>query len=123
MPRLPLHRLFQKSTPKRRAHPAPFYLTIENPRSQPASGPQVCFVSNLGQNAAARPICASPQMNRLFICLLGSFLLSACATSDQRQHSLDSNDVRYQHWDYTWKPDPNLPITRVEVRLGEQKSL
>jgi lipoprotein-anchoring transpeptidase ErfK/SrfK len=29
--------------------------------------------------------------------------------------------VRYQLWDYTWKPDPNMPITRVEVRLGEQK--
>jgi hypothetical protein len=29
--------------------------------------------------------------------------------------------VRYQLWDYTWKPDPNQPITRVEVRIGEQK--
>jgi lipoprotein-anchoring transpeptidase ErfK/SrfK len=28
--------------------------------------------------------------------------------------------VRYQLWNYTWKPDPNLPITRIEVRIGEQ---
>jgi lipoprotein-anchoring transpeptidase ErfK/SrfK len=60
-------------------------------------------------------------MNRLFIYLLGSLLLSACGTSDERLHSLDSNGVRYQLGDYTWKPDPNLLITRVEVRLGEQK--
>jgi lipoprotein-anchoring transpeptidase ErfK/SrfK len=31
--------------------------------------------------------------------------------------------VRYQLWDYTWKPDPNKPITRIEVRLGEQRVL
>ena len=37
-----------------------------------------------------------------------------------RQYSLEDR-VRYQLWDYRWKPDPNLPITRVEVRLGEQK--
>ncbi len=37
-----------------------------------------------------------------------------------RQYS-EQDRVRYQLWDYTWKPDPNLPITRVEVRLGEQK--
>lgn len=29
--------------------------------------------------------------------------------------------VRYQLWNYTWKPDPNQPITRIEVRLEEQK--
>jgi lipoprotein-anchoring transpeptidase ErfK/SrfK len=29
--------------------------------------------------------------------------------------------VRYQLWDYKWKPDPTQPITRIEVRLGEQK--
>lgn len=29
--------------------------------------------------------------------------------------------VRYQLWDYIWKPDPNEPITRIEIRLGEQK--
>lgn len=29
--------------------------------------------------------------------------------------------VRYQLWDYTWKPDPSQPITRIEVRIGEQK--
>ena len=29
--------------------------------------------------------------------------------------------VRYQLWDYQWKPDPNEPITRVEVRIGEQR--
>jgi len=29
--------------------------------------------------------------------------------------------IRYQLWDYTWKPDPSQPITRIEVRIGEQK--
>ena len=37
-----------------------------------------------------------------------------------RQYSVQDR-VRYQLWNYTWKPDPNLPITRVEVRIGEQK--
>jgi hypothetical protein len=38
----------------------------------------------------------------------------------RRQYS-EEDRVRYQLWNYTWKPDPDLPITRVEVRLGEQK--
>jgi lipoprotein-anchoring transpeptidase ErfK/SrfK len=29
--------------------------------------------------------------------------------------------VKYQLWNYTWRPDPNQAITRVEVRIGEQK--
>jgi hypothetical protein len=37
-----------------------------------------------------------------------------------RQYSTEDR-VRYQLWDYTWKPDPNQPITRIEVRIGEQK--
>jgi lipoprotein-anchoring transpeptidase ErfK/SrfK len=37
-----------------------------------------------------------------------------------RQYTL-AERVRYQLWNYDWKPDPNLPITRIEVRLGEQK--
>ena len=37
-----------------------------------------------------------------------------------RQYS-DQDRVRYQLWNYTWKPDPNQPITRIEVRIGEQK--
>jgi len=37
-----------------------------------------------------------------------------------RQYS-EEDRVRYQLWNYTWKPNPDLPITRVEVRLGEQK--
>ena len=37
-----------------------------------------------------------------------------------RQYSVEDR-VRYQLWDYTWKPDPNQPITRIEVRLTEQK--
>ena len=32
-----------------------------------------------------------------------------------------SNGARYQPADYTWKVDPNQAITRVEVRIGEQK--
>jgi L,D-transpeptidase catalytic domain len=37
-----------------------------------------------------------------------------------RQYS-EEDRVRYQLWNYTWKPDPNQPITRIEVRIGEQK--
>ncbi len=37
-----------------------------------------------------------------------------------RQYTQEDR-VRYQLWNYTWKPDPDLPITRVEVRIGEQK--
>jgi lipoprotein-anchoring transpeptidase ErfK/SrfK len=37
-----------------------------------------------------------------------------------RQYS-DEDRIRYQLWNYTWKPDPTQPITRVEVRIGEQK--
>lgn len=37
-----------------------------------------------------------------------------------RQYSVQDR-VRYQLWNYTWKPDPNQPITRIEVRIGEQK--
>jgi hypothetical protein len=33
----------------------------------------------------------------------------------------EEDRVRYQLWNYTWKPNPDLPITRVEIRLGEQK--
>jgi len=38
----------------------------------------------------------------------------------RRQYSQEDR-IRYQLWDYMWKPDPNRPITRVEVRIGEQK--
>ena len=37
-----------------------------------------------------------------------------------RQYSIQDR-VRYQLWNYTWKPDPDKPITRIEVRIGEQK--
>ena len=37
-----------------------------------------------------------------------------------RQYSPEER-VRYQLWDYSWKPNPDEPITRIEVRLGEQK--
>jgi lipoprotein-anchoring transpeptidase ErfK/SrfK len=33
----------------------------------------------------------------------------------------EQDRIRYQLWNYTWKPDPDKPITRIEVRLGEQK--
>jgi lipoprotein-anchoring transpeptidase ErfK/SrfK len=29
--------------------------------------------------------------------------------------------VRYQLWDYMWRPDPTQAISRIEVRIGEQK--
>ncbi len=37
-----------------------------------------------------------------------------------RQYSAEDR-VRYQLWNYSWKPDPNQPISRIEVRIGEQK--
>jgi len=37
-----------------------------------------------------------------------------------RQYSSEDR-VRYQLWNYTWKPDPSQPITRIEVRIDEQK--
>jgi lipoprotein-anchoring transpeptidase ErfK/SrfK len=37
-----------------------------------------------------------------------------------RQYTKEDR-VRYQLWDYRWKPDPTQPITRVEVRIGEQR--
>jgi len=37
-----------------------------------------------------------------------------------RQYSLEDR-VRYQLWNYKWNPDPNQPITRIEIRIGEQK--
>lgn len=37
-----------------------------------------------------------------------------------RQYTTEDR-VRYQLWNYSWKPDPNQPITRIEVRIGEQK--
>jgi hypothetical protein len=38
----------------------------------------------------------------------------------RRQYS-EEERVRYQLWDYTWNPEPDEPITRIEVRIGEQK--
>jgi hypothetical protein len=38
----------------------------------------------------------------------------------RREYSQEDR-VRYQLWNYSWKPNPDLPITRVEVRIGEQK--
>ena len=38
----------------------------------------------------------------------------------ERQYT-QNDRIRYQLWNYTWDPDPSQPITRVEVRLGEQK--
>lgn len=37
-----------------------------------------------------------------------------------RQYTTEDR-VRYQLWNYTWKPDPSRPITRIEIRIGEQK--
>ncbi len=38
----------------------------------------------------------------------------------RRQYSEDER-IRYQLWDYSWNPEPDQPITRIEVRIGEQK--
>ncbi len=38
----------------------------------------------------------------------------------RRQYSPEER-VRYQLWDYMWSPQPDEPITRIEVRIGEQK--
>jgi lipoprotein-anchoring transpeptidase ErfK/SrfK len=40
--------------------------------------------------------------------------------SVRREYSLEER-VRYQLWDYSWNPNPSEPITRIEVRIGEQK--
>ena len=38
----------------------------------------------------------------------------------RRQYTPEER-VRYQLWDYSWNPNPDEPITRIEVRIGEQK--
>lgn len=38
----------------------------------------------------------------------------------RRQYTQDER-VRYQLWDYSWNPQQDEPITRIEVRIGEQK--
>ena len=40
--------------------------------------------------------------------------------SVRRQYSEDER-IRYQLWDYSWNPEPDEPITRIEVRIGEQR--
>jgi lipoprotein-anchoring transpeptidase ErfK/SrfK len=68
----------------------------------------------------------------ILILLAGSFVLRADDNSSRRsEHSYSSKGpvlrqyslqdrVRYQLWNYNWRPDPTEPITRVEIRLGEQ---
>jgi lipoprotein-anchoring transpeptidase ErfK/SrfK len=41
-------------------------------------------------------------------------------TTVLRQYSLEDR-IRYQLWDYTWHPDPNEPITRVRISIGQQR--
>jgi lipoprotein-anchoring transpeptidase ErfK/SrfK len=89
----------------------------------------------------------NPRALRLFPCLLagvlafipvGSSLLRADNTSSSRYsapaHSASAysskgtvlrqytvtDRVRYQLWNYNWHPNPSEPITRVEIRIGEQ---
>jgi lipoprotein-anchoring transpeptidase ErfK/SrfK len=38
-----------------------------------------------------------------------------------RRQYTDAERVRYQLWDYSWNPQPDQPITRIEVRIGEQR--
>jgi lipoprotein-anchoring transpeptidase ErfK/SrfK len=37
-----------------------------------------------------------------------------------RQYTLEDR-IRYQLWDYTWHPDPDEPITRVKISIGQQR--
>jgi lipoprotein-anchoring transpeptidase ErfK/SrfK len=37
-----------------------------------------------------------------------------------RQYTLQDR-IRYQLWDYTWNPNPDEPITRIRISLGQQK--
>ena len=37
-----------------------------------------------------------------------------------RQYTLQDR-VKYQLWDYTWKPDPDQPISKIVVSISEQK--
>jgi lipoprotein-anchoring transpeptidase ErfK/SrfK len=60
-------------------------------------------------------------------CAMACLPIAAPASPDQvskgpvsRQYTLEDR-VKYQLWNYTWKPDPDKPITRIEVRIAEQK--
>jgi lipoprotein-anchoring transpeptidase ErfK/SrfK len=37
-----------------------------------------------------------------------------------RQYTLQDR-VMYQLWDYSWKPDPDQPISKIVINIGEQK--
>jgi lipoprotein-anchoring transpeptidase ErfK/SrfK len=37
-----------------------------------------------------------------------------------RQYTLQDR-IRYQLWDYTWKPDPDQPISKIVINIGEQR--
>jgi lipoprotein-anchoring transpeptidase ErfK/SrfK len=37
-----------------------------------------------------------------------------------RAYSLEER-IRYQLWDYTWNPNPDEPITRIKISLGDQR--
>jgi lipoprotein-anchoring transpeptidase ErfK/SrfK len=42
-------------------------------------------------------------------------------TSPTSGHQYTMADrIRYQLWDYTWKPDADKPISRIEVRISDQ---
>jgi lipoprotein-anchoring transpeptidase ErfK/SrfK len=59
------------------------------------------------------------------VCLLVLALTAQAQDSNSkgpilRQYTLEDR-VRYQLWNYTWRPDPDKPITRIEVSISEQK--
>jgi len=93
--------------------------------------------SPVGQRANSRGKLLAPFFSRAFLLVLAlGASLSAVKADDQtgnvhkslysskngivRQYTVQDR-VRYQLWNYSWKPDPSQPITRVEIRIGEQR--
>ena len=45
---------------------------------------------------------------------------SSKGSSVMRNYSMDER-IRYQLWDYRWSPNPDEPITRIKISLGDQR--
>jgi lipoprotein-anchoring transpeptidase ErfK/SrfK len=66
------------------------------------------------------PVCAADNASSRHSTALHSTGSYTSKGPVRRQYT-DNDRVRYQLWNYTWKPDPSEPITRLEVRIGEQR--
>ena len=45
---------------------------------------------------------------------------SGRGSSVPRAYSLEER-IRYQLWDYSWNPNPEEPITRIKISIGDQR--